>query len=204
MFVDSGFNVILYDQRSHGESGTGLVTYGDGEGRDLLSAIEFTKQIKEVNQDRLGAVSFSLGTGSAIYAEVLSHNRAFKAIVVEGAFATSFDVGDKILIDRFGYTGGKFVGSWIFTVGTKMWSLGKFHHSENAEYVSKIENVPLLIIRGENDSLVREESFNRFMDSVHTYHEVWCTKNGCHTYSFQRYPSEYRLKTVAFLKKYLN
>jgi len=203
MFVDSGFHVIMYDQRAHGESNTGLVTYGDLEGEDLLSAVEYSKSIPEINQRKLGAVAFSLGTGSIIYAQVYSGDTIFKAAILEGAFATSFDVGDKILVDRFGYFGGKFVGYGIFTVGTKMWSLGKFQHSETAEEVAQIRNLPILVIRGENDELVPMQSFMRFQDSIHSAHEIWCNSEGCHTHAFQVYGKEYGQRTTSFLKEYL-
>lgn len=203
MYVDSGFHVIMYDQRSHGESDNGLVTYGELEGWDLLSAIEYSKAIPEVNQSNRGAVAFSLGTGSIIYAQVFSGDNAFKCAILEGAFATSFDVGDKILIDKFGFIGGKFVGYSIFTVGTKFWSLGKFNHSETALKVAEIKNLPLMIIRGINDSLVPQKSFERFCDSINTTIELWLTDNSNHTKSFFVYPSEYRSNTVSFLKKYL-
>lgn len=40
-FIDSGFHVFTYGQRSHSASDTGLVTYGPKEGADLLAAVEY-------------------------------------------------------------------------------------------------------------------------------------------------------------------
>ena len=190
-FVDSGYHVFAYDQLAHGDSDKGLVTFGESEGLDLILAVEFSKSIPEINQDKLGVVGFSLGTGTAIFAAALSDKPIFKAMILEGAFATSFDVGETILVNCFGKVVGKFVGRAFFTLGTQIWSLGKFKHADTAQTIAKIKGVPIMIIRGKNDALVPPESAEKLIKAANEPVEVWIHEQGRHTKAYSTYPTEY-------------
>ncbi len=202
-FVNSGFHVFTYDQISHGDSELGPVTFGEMEGRDLLLAVDFSKSFPEINQEKIAVLGFSLGTGTAIYATAYTPNPVFKAIILEGAFANSYDVGETILISRFGFILGKLIGHAFFTFGTQIWSLGRFNHSNTAETIAKIKNIPILIIRGENDALVPQKSADKLISSANPPVEVWTHALGHHTRAYETYPKEYEKRVLTFLNKYL-
>jgi dipeptidyl aminopeptidase/acylaminoacyl peptidase len=65
-FVDSGFHVFTYDQRSHGASDTGLETYGPDEAKDLLEAIKYAGTFDYFDRNKIAAVGFSLGAFAII------------------------------------------------------------------------------------------------------------------------------------------
>lgn len=201
-YVNSGFHVFTYDQISHGDSEKGAVTFGEKEGIDLLLAVEFSKSIPEINQNKLAVVGFSLGTGTAIFACANSKSKIFQAVILEGAFANSYDVGETILVSRFGRTLGKLIGHTFFTFGTQIWSLGRFSHADTAREIAKVDNVPILIIRGENDALVPKESADKLIASAKNA-EVWVHKMGHHTRSYEVYPTEYKNHVLSFLSKYM-
>jgi len=205
LFVDNGYHVFTYDQRSHGHSGKGLVTYGKEEGKDLLHAIDLLRNRSDVNMLRMGAVSFSLGTGTIVATAANQKEPLFKAIVLEGIFSSSYDVGEKILKNQFGSFGGKVVEYLFFNVGVKFWSLGKFQHFKSSQKVKQIDDTPIFIVRGNNDELVPKKSATKFISSVKNLKEVWIHSESLpedelgHVSSIKLYPNEYKKRVVGFL-----
>jgi dipeptidyl aminopeptidase/acylaminoacyl peptidase len=198
-FVDSGFHVFTYDQRSHGASDTGLETYGPDEAKDLLEAIKYAGAFDSFDKDKIVAVGFSLGAFAIIYA---AGNQAFKAVVLEGVASNSYDVGFELLASKFGKVFANIIGNGVFKVGSFVWTLGKFRHSSPIDYVGGISPTPVMIIRGENDERVPSKSFMKFMEKVKEPKEYW-VHDGYHTSAYMQHPDEYSKKVVGFLDKYL-
>jgi uncharacterized protein len=61
---DSGFSVLLFDFRAHGESGGSRITLGHLEALDARAAIEFIRQ--RLPDERVGAIGASLGGAAAL------------------------------------------------------------------------------------------------------------------------------------------
>ena len=198
-FVDSGFHVLTYDQRSHGASDTGVVTFGPKEGLDLLNVIEYAKNLECVNEEKLVAVGFSLGAISVIYA---AEKQVFKAVVLEGVFANSYDMGEAILIDKVGERFAHLFGYAFFWPGAMIWTLGKFRHSQPVKHIAKVSPTPALIIRGENDERVPFSSAKKMLGAVKEPKEIWIHKAG-HTTSYNNFPDEYEKRVLSFLNSYL-
>lgn len=199
LFVDSGFHVFTYDQRSHGASDTGFMTYGPREGADLLAAVEYTKTMEDVNKEKLAAVGFSLGAAATIYA---AESQIFKAVVLEGVFASSYDMGEAILAKRVGTRLTVLFGYAVFWVGTAIWSLGKFRHSYPVEHIEKVSPTPVMIIRGENDRTVPAHSAKKMLDAAREPKETWIHSSG-HTWSYDSFPEEYERRVLTFLNAHL-
>ena len=202
-FAENGFNIIMYDQRSHGESDNALITFGEGEAQDILCCLEYLKTKKDINMDRLGAMGFSLGSGGLVYATASSQHKIFNAIVLEGAYANSYDTGLFMLQNKLGDFLGYIIGILFFTIGTKMMSLGKFHHSVPYKRIGLIKSCPIMVIRGENDYMVPKHSSQLLINSITTTKNIWINKEGKHTDSFVVYPNEYKKRVMEFLNSYL-
>lgn len=66
---DWGYNVLTFDQRNHGESAPSRpVTFGQQESRDLLGALAYLNGRDEVDASRVGALGFSMGANTMLYA----------------------------------------------------------------------------------------------------------------------------------------
>lgn len=77
----AGFNVFMFDLRNHGQSAAGgPVTFGLLEANDLLGAIDYLAERKDIEAERLGVVGFSAGANTILYA--LPHTDRIKAAVV--------------------------------------------------------------------------------------------------------------------------
>jgi esterase/lipase len=199
LFVNSGFHVFAYDQRSHGESETAMITFGAAEGMDLIAAVKYISKRPDVDKEKIGAIGFSLGTGAIIYAVAYEKRPIFKEIILEGVYADSHDVGEFMLINNFGNIFGKFIGHAIFTVGTELWTLGKFKHSRPVDFISKISNTQLMIIRGENDQMVPDFSARKIINGAKIPKTIWITSQSKHMNAYMVYPNEYRSRVVGFL-----
>lgn len=67
LMIDSGFNVILIDERAHGLSKGHNITFGNREKKDVLSWIEYSK--KEFGEDKeIILVGISMGAATILFA----------------------------------------------------------------------------------------------------------------------------------------
>jgi pimeloyl-ACP methyl ester carboxylesterase len=86
---ESGFNILIYDQRGNGEAPRGSSTLGLYETRDMLQAVKLIQDRPESNRHRLGIWGVDVGAVSALRAaadcpEVL-------AIVADGVYDSVVD-----------------------------------------------------------------------------------------------------------------
>ena len=64
-----GFNVLMYDMRNHGESAAAPpIAFGQDEASDLLGALAYLNARSDVDSERIGAIGFSMGANSLLYA----------------------------------------------------------------------------------------------------------------------------------------
>ena len=152
---------------------------------------------------KLGAVGFSLGSSAIIHAFSNFRVPDLKAVVLEGVFASSFHVGEKELLNRYGKILGRFIGYAFFTVGAQLCSLGRFRHSQPVKHVDKISPTPLMIIRGDNDPLVYAESAQAVIEAAKKPLEIWKTPAGGHTRAYKVYPEEYIKRVLGFLDSHV-
>jgi dipeptidyl aminopeptidase/acylaminoacyl peptidase len=75
-----GFGLLLYDSRNHGESGRQPpMTFGESEAQDVLGAVAYLQGRPEVGPNRIGAIGFSAGANTVLYA--LSQTDQIRAAV---------------------------------------------------------------------------------------------------------------------------
>ena len=201
LFSDAGFHVISYDQRSHGTSDRGLLTFGDREGCDAMRALDHLRQDVRINFGKLGAVGFSLGSSAVIHCAANVGATTFRAILLEGVYARSFDVGEKILRDAGGYLFSRIVGYLVFAPGVFLWSFGRWKHSETISSIAKIEHCPILIIRGDSDAWASDASA-RSVTSSTINARVWHHTGG-HIDAARIFPDEYRQRVLSFFNEHI-
>jgi dipeptidyl aminopeptidase/acylaminoacyl peptidase len=64
-----GFNLLMYDSRNHGESGSQPpMTFGETEAQDVLGAVAYLQGRTGVAANRIGAIGFSAGANGVLYA----------------------------------------------------------------------------------------------------------------------------------------
>lgn len=207
LFVDSGFHVFTYDQRSHGGSAYAAMSYGPNEAKDFMGAIAYLKTRSEVNMEKIGVLGESMASGAIIYAisEFPELKEVLRAIVIEGPFASTAHMTHFVLKNR--------VPSFLFflvpvlqssvAIGSRLFGLGRSNHSWPIKYVHEVSPVPFMIIRGANDHMIPEYSAMQLINAAKEPKEVWLHPNGHHRHAYQTYPDEYKQKVLGFYNKYL-
>lgn len=201
MVAEQGFDVFAYDQRGHGESDTGMITFGPLEGKDLLVALDYCfERFNQVPQ-RTALVGFSLGTASIIYALGSTSEPPCSCVVLEGVSSTSLDSGRFLLERKYGRLVGNVVGYLIFTVGSALASQFRFRHSRSIDHVDGLKSIPKLLIRGRSDHMVPEESAMALIERAPPPKEVWINPGGGHTNNFESGRSEYTQRVISFIEE---
>lgn len=215
-FVDAGYNVFTYDQRSHGASEQAPLTFGEKEGKDFLGAIEHLKTRGDVNMNQLGIMGESLGGGAVLHA--IDQTRMIRAIVFEGPWATDECMTFYLLEARFtkwfSVILPKVVAKLIaktlaqvvhpaFAIGASIWGDGRPNHGYPYKHAHKVAPIPILFIRGENDHMVPEDCAMKLINAAGEPKEIWINKEGKHRHALQTYPEEYKQRVLGFLQKYI-
>jgi pimeloyl-ACP methyl ester carboxylesterase len=66
---EAGYHVLMFDMRNHGRSGAGpTVTFGHDEADDLLGAVQYLKGREDVDAERIGALGYSMGANTVMFA----------------------------------------------------------------------------------------------------------------------------------------
>ena len=86
---EKGYDVLLFDQRGHGESGGERVSGGFHERRDLGGAIDFLKALG-VAESSIGVLGSSMGAGTALL--TLRDEPGVQAAVFESPYASASDL----------------------------------------------------------------------------------------------------------------
>jgi fermentation-respiration switch protein FrsA (DUF1100 family) len=85
IFLEQGWNVVLYDQRAHGNNTANTVTFGYLESLDLQEVVDFTYQ--KSNGSMIGALGQSMGAATIAYYSGTEHSSKYlNFAVIDSAF----------------------------------------------------------------------------------------------------------------------
>ncbi len=117
MLARNGYGVLIFDRRGEGESDGDPNPYAwDGGEKDLLAAIEFLKERRDVEPGRIGGIGLSVG-GEA-FLQTAAGSEDLAAVVSEGATARS---GSELASVPGGASGPIWVNT-VLTAGTAVFS----------------------------------------------------------------------------------
>ncbi len=172
-FISSGYDVIIFDPRGHGESG-GKFTWSAREHHDLNVVIDYARA---EGYDGVGLVAFSLGAASAINVAsergdvgsmvLISAPSSFKMVNFHfwepGMFS---DLKDNI---ECGWEGkGARCGS-IFEPKKKP-----------IDMIGLIKDTPILFIHGDRDWLVKDSHSRKLYEAARVRKKIEIVKGGLH------------------------
>ncbi len=188
MYLDLGFNCVVYDLRGHGENERTPCTYGVKEGRDLACLIEDTR--KRYGGDiLLGLHGESLGSATSVSALGVTQDVAFA--VADCGFA-----------DISGVLAAGLPGPVL-----KLASLGAkvrcgYFLGEMRPIDALAENeVPILFIHGAEDTFISPSNSERMSAATKGYSEVRIIPGAGHAESVLKDPGLYREYVEAFLSR---
>lgn len=190
-------NLLLVDQRAHGESGSRTITFGISERRDVLSWVEFA--LERFGKDaEILLYGVSMGGATVLMASELPLPENVKGIIADCPYSSPKDIICSV---------AKGMGfhpklTWPFVkLGAKLY--GGFDISETtAAKAVKNATVPILIIHGEGDKFVPCEMSDLVNESpaLITRHTI---PGAAHGISYLVDRARYREVVMDFMKKVL-
>lgn len=157
--LESGGNVILTDQRSHGKSTGNIITFGVKERRDVLSWVRYVC-------GRYGDVpvfleGISMGAATVLMASDLPLPGNVRGIIADCPYSSPLGIVSKVANDMFRL--GRIMDPVIIT---SAFLFGHFRITSSSALKSvKKTNIPILIIHGNADHFVPLEMSRAIRDA---------------------------------------
>lgn len=190
-----GYNVLLFDFRGSGKSEGNLVTIGQFEKDDLLSAAQFAKEDK--GSETISVIGWSMGAVAGILAMVESDD--IQAVVADSPFADLREYLEENLpywsdLPSFPFT-PLIINIIPFLSGIVADEVSPYRAVES------IGTNRLLLIHSTGDEPIPFQNSQRIYDAVQTKEQVdiWITGVGGHIESYLTDQLEYEERVLEFL-----
>lgn len=191
MYMELGYNCIVYDMRGHGEDKPTHATYGILEGKDLVELVKDTRsRYPELTQ--LGLHGESLGASTSI--EALAYDSQVDFVVSDCAFA---DV-TSVLAQKFKTMHAPGFLVCLADLGIRVlygYSLSDMRPIEALDGNA----VPILFMHGDADATVLPQSARELYDRAAGVRELHYVAGADHAESILVAPEEYSKTVAAFL-----
>jgi len=196
LFYDMGYHLVLFDERSFGETTGRYCTVGFKEHEDIYRVVEYTRTV--FGKDCfLGMLGESMGAGSSLWS-LKFHTPDF--IIADCPFA---DTG--ILIDDQAKQVAGFLGTLAVPFAEK--KCLKRYPGYSFRYVKPIEavkgtKVPICFMHGAEDKLINcKHSKMMYELCDNPLSEIHLYENTDHARSIYNFPGLYGERVEAFVKK---
>lgn len=203
LYLDKGFNVLIYDSRYHGLSGGSDVTYGYCEKYDLDKCIDW---LEEKNPGGIiGAHGESLGAATILlHSKInLSKNRV-KFYVADCPYSNlkellSNKLNEELHIDNKLVTDLLIFYSGAFT----LFKSGFTYSSVSPRDSIKNVQTPIMFIHGEKDYYIPKKMSEEMYKIKPGPKEIYIAPNSGHAQAYLYNKQEYRKKLYNFIDKYV-
>ncbi len=192
MYLELGYNCILYDMRGHGEGDPTFCTYGDLEGRDLAELVKDTRE-RYPGISELGLHGESLGASTTI--EALAYKPDVDFAVSDCAFA---DMESAIKQKFKSMRLPEFLVPLV-NVGIRV-LYGRSIYDMRPIDALDGNAVPVLFIHGDADGTVPPESARELYERATGTRELHYFSGADHAESVLAAPDEYREVVASFLE----
>jgi alpha-beta hydrolase superfamily lysophospholipase len=196
IFLENGFNVLIYDSRGHGESEAALNSIGYYEQKDLSAAVNF---VNNKNINNIYCDGISQGGATIIYALANGKLKNVKAVILESVY----DDLHKAIDNRFkkytllpadvaGYFMVKFAEDRLNISVNQM---------KPYESIKQI-NIPVLIISGTDDSNTKLEDTEHLFANANQPKELVMFEGAGHEDLYKFNQELYENSIISFLNNY--
>ncbi len=197
LFVQHGFDVLVFDLRGHGESGGERLGFGWLERNDVRGAVAYLEQ-RGIPAGRIGLQAHSYGAVTALLTAAVVSDVA--AVVADSAFSDMRPLlNHEVQLRGFPpiFTPG------IALVGSQLYGLNLDEIAPEHQ-VAKIAPRPILFIHGMQDERIPvENSYQLFAAARNPANELWIVPDAGHVQAFTHDPEVYAQKVLALFERNL-
>lgn len=193
MYLDLGFNVILYDLRGHGENEPTFCTYSIRERRDLEALIRDSRA-RYPEAKLFGIHGESLGSATSI--AVLEYKPPIDFVVADCGFS-------EITTVMQGGLRGMHLPAWLVhwaSVCAKV-RFGYYYHQMRPIDSLKDNQIPILFIHGDKDDFIIPAHSQKMQQATKGYSEIHLIPGATHAASILTAPEDYKRYVREFLRK---
>ena len=193
MYLELGYNCIIYDLRGHGENDETFTTYGIREGEDIAQLVKDTRE-RYSSISQLGLHGESLGAASTVT------SLKYKPKV-------DFAVADCGFSDIENVLKGGFKSAHLPSFLFELADLGgRVRYGFSLDKMRPIDSlddntVPILFIHGAEDSFITPKNSEDMQKRTKGISELHIIKGAAHAESILTSPEEYKGYVKAFLEK---
>ncbi len=182
---DQGYNILMFDFRGCGESGGDLISIGQYEKEDLISAVDFMKKIGRQG-DHIGVIGFSMGAVAGITAA--AEDPRIEALVADAPFADL----EQYLTENLPVWSQ--LPSFPFTqviLNTMPAVLHLDPHKVSPKRVVGKIKAPILFIHGTADTTIPISNSESVYRAAPGRNRLWIVPGAKHVGSYKVQPKEY-------------
>jgi uncharacterized protein len=198
LFLERGFNGIIYDHRRHGESGGKNTSFGYYEKFDLKQIVDWLKQ--EKGKDiLLGIHGESMGAATMIlYAGGIEDGADF--YIADCPFSDFKELLDYVIKQEIKLPGKIFIPiANLFLRARARYSI------KDISPISVIDKIksPMLFIHSKKDDFILPEMTQKLFDKKKGPKKLFFAVNGTHAQSYNENKEAYEKAVDDFLKEYV-
>ncbi len=198
LFLERGWNVLLYDHRRHGETGGKTTSYGHYEKFDLASVVSWIKE-KYGDDCTLGIHGESMGAVTTLlYAGMIEDGADF--YIVDCPFS-DFEAQLKYLL-KVDY---RIPAPLVLPFANLFLKLRDGYSIKDVSPVSVIQNIksPVLFIHSAKDDYILPEMTIELYNMKDGPKQMLIAEKGKHAYSFADNKEAYEKVIDDFMKEYV-
>jgi fermentation-respiration switch protein FrsA (DUF1100 family) len=201
IYLDTGYNVLIYDSRAHGESGGTSTTWGYYEKYDLEQWVKWVAA--EHPQSVIGVHGISMGAATALmHAELNESSKQVSFYVIDSAYSDLEDLLTKQISTMINSNNPIWIKTLLQYSSAVAYSQAHFRYDQ----VSPIQAVqtvttPILYLHGEADTLVPVTMSLQLYSATKGYREIHTFPGIGHAMAIFDRKAEYRDVITRFINR---
>ncbi|MCX5795593.1 MAG: alpha/beta hydrolase [Elusimicrobia bacterium] len=195
-----GFNLLYFDNRSHGESGGDITTIGCLEVLDFQAAMAYLRRQRPQCLKRLGV--FGLSMGAAVAAMAAHEQPEVKAVVLESPFTDYRQVVRRWAWNnlRIPYFPLMMIVLWFLRLRVGREDVDSY---SPIRFISRVAPRPVLFISGAEDRLMPPDDVGALYAAAREPKELWMIPGASHGKCRELAGPEYDRRLTEFFSKTL-
>jgi dipeptidyl aminopeptidase/acylaminoacyl peptidase len=196
IFLERGWNIVLYDHRRHGKSGGKTTSYGFYEKQDLKAVVDWVRE-QATDEAVIGIHGESMGAATLLmYAGGLEDGADF--YIADCPFSDLEEQLSYRLKSDF-----KIPKQLIMPIANTFLRLRDKYSISDVSPINVIENIdnPVLFIHSEPDDFIPIMMTQQLFEKKKGKKQLYVAKNGSHAMSYSDNREEYKKAIDEFLEE---